>query len=546
MKTYSLENPFLDNSYLLEATDGSIKPIAGIFIEIAEDGLAKIKNSNSTFQNVDISNNPNAKYTHDLIFNGTISIKIKAAGGEAVTVESTILTPEQLTEINSLIGGEMDSINGYTINLYQLIYKLILWEYINATYTITLKPFVIYANITNVNDNTTALNYTIPTTKITANKEVVSITTDPNLIIWSDGTIRNCENLESNYTGPGEGNIYLIGNYTKLESSNQSISAIENIFYLINSLILDNNQISIIDISQSSNLETLDLSNNTLLNVENVNIASNLTYLNLSNTKSKLTNISSNANLLYLNLSNTQSELTSISDNINLTYLNLSESNSVITTVEFNVNLVQLILDRTESKIVNLETNTDLKEVYLFNTDSKITTVAQNIKLTHLYLHNTDSNISNIDNNVNLTHLYLFNTDCVINDISNNINLRNISIGSTDSNISNIDNNVNLEQAYLYTTQSSLTDISNNINLILLHIYNTNCKISNVENNINLRYLYLQSSNTTATDTNDIMEDIKNENIATGIRELKFTANGSINQSDVNILVVAGWDVIQL
>jgi hypothetical protein len=498
---------------LLEATDGSIKPIALIFLEIAEDGLAKIKNSNSTFQNVDISNNPNAEYTHDLILNGTISIKINAAGGEAVTIESTILTPEQLAEINNLVGGEMDSVNGYTINLYQLIYKLILWEYINSTYTITLKPFVIYANITNVNDNTTALNYTIPTSKITANKEVISITTDPNLIIFADGTIRNCENLESNYTGPGQGNIYLIGNYTKLESINQSISEIDFL---------------------SDNLKYLNLSSNAV-NISNAKLANvYLIELSLNNTNSIVSDqISKMSDLTKIALDNcvNSSIIQSYLANLNqITFLSLNRTNSNITDLMKYNNLNYLNLGFTESIISNLATN----------------------KITYLDLEGTSSTL--VINYPTLISIYCGGSDVVINDtllLNHNsiINFRLFSnlITLSDSGFQNILNSI----AYLVLngTDSTITNatVKNAPNLFWFKAANTPSIVTETASSNNLRVIDISNSNTqTVTENNELVQSLVNNPRTSGNKQLTYDNDAGLDQSNLDILTNRGWDLIAL
>jgi len=513
MKTYSLENPFLDNSYLLAATDGSIKPIALIFLEIAEDGLAKIKNSNSTFQNVDISNNPNAEYTHDLIFNGTISIKIKAAGGQAVTIESTILTAEQLTEINNLIGGEMDSINGYTINLYQLIYKLILWEYINANYTITLKPFVIYANITNVNDNTTALNYTIPTTKITANKEVISITADPNLIIWSDGTIRNCENLESNYTGPGEGNIYLIGNYTTLKCSNQSINEVD--FF-------------------SKNLEVLNFSSNA------VNITTSL-----------LSNIIS---LIELNLSNTNSTINDLSKFVNLKTINLINSSAAIlnNSIQNNNVIENLEINNTNSVFDNnvLANKLQLIKLSVANTDSIIKNLNSNF-LEFINVGNTLSELNPANPSTVLKFIAAFTNDSIFTDSSKSkfLNLDSI-FGGNNTHVSLTDTtfldltkivNLGLDKSDITINTSSIIG-KNSLNRLEVQ----DCKGQITAVNAATKIINVSGlSNQTETSNNSLIQNLV-DNTRTGIRQLTYDDSTGIDQSNINILTARGWQLIAI
>jgi hypothetical protein len=496
--------------------------IAGVFMETDEDGLTTVKNSGSTFENIDISNNANASYIHDLIFDGTVSIKILANGGEAITLQSDILTASHLTIVEGLITGNMDSVNGYDIDEYQLIYKLIVWEYITPTYIKTIKPYVVYNDVNNSNDATTALSYEMPITKVTANKGAMAITSNPLAIVWSDGAVRDCGGVDAERTGAGVGFVYLIGNYSRLTAAEQIISSIENICNDITILELQNNQISSIDITNKLSLQRLNLSYNALLNVSDVSDFAALTDLRLDFTNSTITTVSNNVNLTQLNLNNTNSTITSVSNNTLLTYLNLSYTNSTITSVVENTLLAYL---------------------NLANTNSTITTVSNNTLLAYLNLANTNSTITTVSNNTLLTHLFLINTNSTITTVSNNPLLINLNLHDTNSTITSVSNNTLLAHLYLSDTNSTITTVSNNTLLINLGLANTNSTITEVRNLC--RYIRVDNTDNTAANNNTLMQNLI-DNPRNGIKELTFTANSNIDQSNVTILVAAGWDITQL
>jgi hypothetical protein len=477
--------------------------LAGVFMETNGDGLTTIKNTGSTFQNTSISDNGNASFTHDLIFDGTVSVKINGNGGQAISLQSDVLTAAHLTVVESLITGNMDSVNGYNINEYQLIYKLILWGYITATYVKTIKPYVVYNFVTNSNDATTALSYVMPVTKITANKAAITISSDPLAIIWSDGVVVDCGGVDAGRTGAGVGFVYLIGDYTKLVAINQSISSIDRF---------------------SNNLIELDLSGNSGLNIQNSyfdNIA-NLEVLDLGNcTNSKVDSILTKYNLTYLNLGFTDSIVTNVDNHTNLTYLSLFFTDSTITKVEHNILLTYLNLSGSLCLITDITQNELLIDILLYNTDSLITDITKNTLLGFIHFSGTKS---------------------IITDVSKNTLLINITLSNTQSNITDVSQNTILTQLNIPNTQSNITDVSQNTSLYRLHLLNTNSKITDV--NDLCRDIYLSNTNNTAADNNTLMQNLI-DTPRTGIRQLTITANAAINQANVNILVGRGWDITQ-
>jgi hypothetical protein len=528
MLKYSIGDKFRDGSYLLGATDNSITPVAGIFSQTDEDGLTKVKTSNSTFQNVDISNDPSATFTHDFIVNGTISIKIKGNGGQSIALESSVLSASELTEVETLISGNMDSVNGYTINEYLLIYKLIVWGYINQTYTKTIKPYVLYNSVQNQNDATELLDYSIPVSVISLN-EAATIRTDCLVVIWSDGSVTDCQGIDSEVSGAGIGNVYLFGNYTIFDALLiRSITSFSNI----------NDNTLIFNIDKNENII-----------IEDGDIGSSIQELGLGNTASTLTNFSLFTNLIILTVSRSNvvfdtSEFNNL-DNIQ------SLSAQAVQTISGNYNftnqtgLIELDFFNSRNVILtDISHLVNLEILNLYNTGSVIPDVSANTALTNLNLSQTNSVIPDVSANTALTNLNLSQTNSAITDVSANTALTNLNLSQTNSAITDVSANTALTNLNLSQTNSAITDVSANTALTNLNLSQTNSAITDVSANTALTYLNLADANNVG-ENNTLIQNIIDFYPTKGNEELIITYDAALNQTNINTIVTAGWDVTQ-
>jgi hypothetical protein len=484
--------------------------IAGVFMETDEDGLTTVKNSGSTFENIDISNNANASYIHDLIFDGTVSIKILGNGGEAITLQSDILTAAHLTVVESLITGNMDSVNGYDIDEYQLIYKLIVWEYITPTFIKTIKPYVVYNDVNNSNDATTALNYAMPITKMTANKGAMAITSDPLAIVWSDGAVRDCGGVDAARTGAGVGFVYLVGNYSKLLASSQGISVVD--FF-------------------SDDLEYLNLSSN----------AVNITTVLLSNINS----------LIELNLSNTTSTVDDLAKFTGLKIINLSNSNGAIlnNSIQNNSVIKELEITNTSSVINNnvLENKSQLTKLSVANTTSVIENLNSAV-LVSLNVGNTLSALNPSNPSTLLSFVSTFSNNSIFTDSNKNkfLNLlqffcgNNANFSLTDTTFSDLTNMVILSINGSDATINTSSVVNKN-SLIRLEIRDCKGEITAV-NTATIVVNVAGLSNQTVTSNNSLIQDLVNRT-RTGIRQLTYDDDAGLDQSNLDILEARGWEL---
>jgi hypothetical protein len=464
-----------------------------------------VKTTNSEHDGIDISNHSDYLYTHNFIIDGTITFDVSAVGGASVVVSSDSFTNSEVAEIQNITSGTMSSTSGYVINEYQLLYKLVLWGYINHSYTRTVRPYISINEIQNTNNATEAINYKLPCSTITANKAALTMTTDCLAVIWSDGAVLDNEGTETQISGAGSGDFYLFGDYTKLVASNQSISNVDVL---------------------SDNLRYLDLSSNAV-NINDAKLADvYLIELNLDNSSSFVSSsIAKMTELVKLSLNNCVNSaiIQSYFDNVSgLTYIDLSN---------------------TDSNITDITKYALLTYLNLHNTNSIITSVSNNTLLAYLNLHNTNSTITSVSNNTLLTHLFLINTNSTITSVSNNTLLINLNLHNTNSTITSVSNNTLLTHLFLANTNSTITSVSNNTLLITLNLANTNSTITEVRNLC--RYIRVDNTDNTAANNNTLIQNLI-DNPRNGIKELTFTAHADIDQSNVTLLVNAGWDIEQI
>jgi hypothetical protein len=492
-----------------------IAPIAGIFLD-ENDGAIRVKTSDSEHDGVDISNDENYSYIHNYIIDGTITFDISGVGGGAVTVSSDSFSDSEVAEIQAITSGTMSSGNGYNINEYQLLYKLVIWGYIDNSYTRTVRPYVSINEIQNTNNATEAINYKLPCTTITANKAALTMRTDCLALIWSDGAVLDNEGTETEISGAGSGDFYLFGDYTKLVAINQGISNLD-VF--------------------SDDLQHLNLSNNSLIITQShINSIDNLIILNAGDTNSNFTDLSKHINITSILIENTDCVL--LSNSILL--------NSVLETLSFS-NTDSVFKDEDLINKANLKTLKGLLS------DHEITDVTQNVNLELINLGASpilfDQNT--IKGKLKLKTLAFFANNSVFTDnyVKEFINIEIISFsdnsGASVTDVSfSLFNNVKsiiLEDSNCTINTSS---IINKSSLNILSIANIRGQITAV--NVATRIIDVAGlSEQTAANNNTLIQNLI-DNTRTGKKELTFTAHADIDQSNVDLLVQAEWDVTQI
>jgi hypothetical protein len=474
-----------------------------------------VKTTNSEHDGIDISNHSDYLYTHNFIIDGTITFDVSAVGGASVVVSSDSFTNSEVAEIQNITSGTMSSTSGYVINEYQLLYKLVLWGYINHSYTRTVRPYISINEIQNTNNATEAINYKLPCSTITANKAALTMTTDCLAVIWSDGAILDNEGTASTISGAGSGDFYLFGDYTKLVATGQSISSIDVLSDSLVFVELNNNAIVLTD---THLLNKFDLER-----------------LNVNNTFSNLTDgsISNKIKLKFIDVSNTDVLITNIRQLVNLTLIDLRFSNSLI-------------------EDTDLENHTLVNSISVGGTDSAITAeYLVNNQLENLVTFASNSLINDdIKTITTLKRLVISNNDEILTDAIKTLVQLTEFICGFSSKLQLTDESYSrytlIEKIKISESENTTINTSSVINKNSLNTLEVaNCKGQITAVNVATRIIDVSGlSEQTAANNNTLIQNLI-DNTRTGKKELTFTAHADIDQSNVDLLVQAEWDVTQ-
>ncbi|TXD47328.1 leucine-rich repeat domain-containing protein [Polaribacter sp. IC073] len=140
-----------------------------------------------------------------------------------------------------------------------------------------------------------------------------------------------------------------ITSVTSLDFSNQGLSVLNGLGYLtsLNSLRLNSNKLTEINVSNLTNLTDLRLYNNQLTDIGNVSNLTNLTYLNISdNELTDIGNVSNLTNLTDLRMADNQLTDINVSNLTNLTYISLADNQLTDINVSNLTNLITLYVHR--------------------------------------------------------------------------------------------------------------------------------------------------------------------------------------------------------
>ncbi|WP_298340843.1 T9SS type B sorting domain-containing protein [uncultured Algibacter sp.] len=237
-----------------------------------------------------------------------------------------------------------------------------------------------------------------------------------------------------------------INSITNLDIATRNISDLTGIqdFQALTNLDCSENQLSVLDVTQNTNLTELYCSNNMLTNLDvtnqtnlvrlwcfnnqlsslDVSLKPNLISFRCENNQLTSLNISNLTGLNILTCEQNQIMALDVSDSANLSRLQCGNNQLTNLDVNNNTNLSFLSCEQNQITNLNLRNNNRLAFLYCFNNQISVLDLTQNSTLTDLNCSNNQLCTLNINNgnNSNLTAVN-FDTnpdlDCVIVDNSN-------------------------------------------------------------------------------------------------------------------------------
>ena len=156
--------------------------------------------------------------------------------------------------------------------------------------------------------------------------------------------------------------FYSIEKLIIFQNNIEKINLSQNI--LLEELEIYDNKISEIDLSKNIKLKKLNIANN---NIQNLNISKNinLEILSVANNELESINLCTNANLTQISLQGNQLKNIDISKNIKLSEIYLADNLLTEIDVSSNENLSSMILRNNDLSIIDVSKNKFLEYLYL-------------------------------------------------------------------------------------------------------------------------------------------------------------------------------------
>ncbi|WP_405605427.1 T9SS type A sorting domain-containing protein [Polaribacter sp. Asnod1-A03] len=297
--------------------------------------------------------------------------------------------------------------------------------------------------------------------------------------------------------------------------------------------------------ANDNNLTIIDLSNNT-----------KLSYLSIDTNQLTALDITSLVNLESLYAGINQITEIDVTNNLSLKKLWLNINNLSALDISKNTELEELELDWNYDLLsIDFSNNLKLYRIHLWKTAISTIDVTQLLDLQRLYVSETNLKTIDISNNVKL---YDFrstdNPGIPTYDFSNNTALNRIDLSNSGVSDFDVSNNINLTQLLLGQNNLTTVDISKNI--LLQEVYLNNNKLENIDisKNTNVTKLflndnvleraYLKNGNNTAIVEFDITNNANLSCIA--VDDVTFSTNNwtSIDASvNFNTDCSAEWEV---
>ena len=175
------------------------------------------------------------------------------------------------------------------------------------------------------------------------------------------------------------------------------------------------------------NLEQLIVNDNQLTSL-NVRRNPNLTMLRVNNNQLESLDVSNNTNLIDFRVSNNQLKSLDVSKNGKLKTLYVSNNQLESLDVSNNTELTILAVDNNQLKDLDVNSNTGLKNLDVSNNQLKKLDVSNNTKLTYLDINNDQLTDLDVSNNTELTYLDVSGNQLKSLDLEKNTKLSELSI----------------------------------------------------------------------------------------------------------------------
>lgn len=328
----------------------------------------------------------------------------------------------------------------------------------------------------------------------------------------------------------------LIEDITNLSVVNESITDFTGIedFAALTTLVISENTITTLDLSNNINLQILEADNAGLTslnisqnsNLEELSVHSNaLIDLDTSNNPALKSLIVSQNQITSMDVvSNTTLERLEVNDN-ELTKLNVKNgNNSAILTFDATNN-PDLFCIRVDDVSFSTSNWTNIDEQITFseafcrytaipdaNFEAALSTYddiandgqvpTENIEGVTLLIvsSNSISDLTGIEDFTNLDRLFINSNTISTLDLSNNVNLTELYANSNTISSINLSNNTELTDLYIENNNLSSIDISNNVKLEVLQLEGNTLSSIDLSNNVLVKELDLNDNNLTTLD----------------------------------------------
>lgn len=269
------------------------------------------------------------------------------------------------------------------------------------------------------------------------------------------------------------------------------LTGIEDFVALVE-LIAPFNNLTSIDVSQNTNLESLNLSESSISSIDLSN-NTNLKELNMIGNGLGSIDFSQNSLLESFFGENNNLIALDVSNNPNLIDLLIGEN--FIDSIDVSQNSLLELLDIDNNNItsINVTQNPSLRGLGFRNNSVSSLDVTQNPLLMGLDCSNNNLGEIDISQNPNLINLRCDNTDIQALDVTNNPLITDLNAGN--NNLISIDLSNNPSLMFLGLGFNSLTelDISSNLNVEGVFVPGNNLEILNIKNGNNTNFGFLNA-----------------------------------------------------
>ena len=292
--------------------------------------------------------------------------------------------------------------------------------------------------------------------------------------------------------------LQTIINLTCNEKNVVSSSGVEKMTWL-ESLVIRNNKLTLLDISKNVKLRSLDIENNELTEL-NVTQNPQLKSLYANNNKLTKLEIIQNSELEYLYAKENQLIELNVTQNPKL--MSLDVSNNELTSLDVSQNLKLTFLGVSDNKLTNLNVGQNSKLVILSVFGNQLTEldVSQNLVLESLNASNNTLTELDVSQNLVLETLYVFKNKLMTLDVDQNFELRNLYVYNNELTSLDVSQNSQLERLNVGNNQLSELDVSRNLKLIDLKVRSNKLNKLDISQNLELTNLDIGHNELTSFD----------------------------------------------